>query len=494
MTLRRRDGLRAAVLLPAAALLPGCALLGGPYLPSSEAARIAELDAADSLATTFPAPVILDGEGMEALGRGSLPWLVAGTLPQSPIIRQAYYGLASSSAAAELSSAQRGATLSLDGRFGVTDGNGNEPATRRDGAAGAAGSLTIFDGGAGALREQRARWQVAAALASTHERIEAVSFAVAEAYVSVLKGRSSLTMVEAQVARFEQLARQVRTLVAAGTVGAADAPEAEARLERIRQSRTQARQALADAEARLLRLTGERVSAEEMSRPDDAPMPADAEAMAASAAVEHPSVRAQVAGVRAAVKAALSVDAERFGALVAQFGPSGFMQVFGGGGVAALGTAFLRLNLPIFDSGQRAARLRAAAADLEVAMASREDSSRAVAMSVRQAANARTAAVELANLSGRERRAAARLARAKEADYRAGLTDLRSVLDAEQATMEAGIKSDAAGWDRTLATLRLLATSGRLAAHLGAVRTREVDLSEADPFPLPTLLDAATTR
>lgn len=489
MTIARRATLRAALLLPASALVPGCSGLGGTYLPSHDAARIADLDRAEGLPATFPAPVFVEGSERDALGRGTLGWLVANTLPRSPLVRQAYYGLASGMAAADLSGAQRGPSATIDARFGATDASGNEPSIRRDGAAGVAGSLTIFDGGAGRLREERARWQVASALAQAHERIEAVAYGVAEGYVGVMKARSGLALVDAEVRRFEHLLRQVRSLVAAGTSGAADAPEAEARVERIRQSRAQARQALGDAEARLLRLTGEPTGADPMVRPSDVPMPGSGEEIAVAAAASHPSVRAHLAEVRAAVKAALSVDAERFGAVVAQFGPSGFMQAFGGAGVLALGTAFLRLSLPIFDGGQRAARLRAAAADLEVALARREDASRSVAMSVRQAANARAAAVDISALAAREGRAAARLARAREADYRAGLADLRSVLDAEQATMEAAIKADGAGWDRTLATLRLLATAGGLAAHLGAVRTREVDLGDPDAFPLPTLLE-----
>lgn len=479
----RSRQLAAIALLASAALLPGCSILGGPYEPSARASRIAAMDIEGGLDAPVDIPGPLPDPEIAALPKGSLAYYVARTIAESPIVIQGYAGIASGIASADQAAAVRGLSLGIDSHFGGTDSGGAEK-MRTDRESGAFGAMTLFDGGAGRLREQRARWTVVSTAASAEDRVESVAYAVVDAYISVLRGRAGIKLANAEIAQFDHLLAQVRVMSSAGGASIADVPEAEARFERIRQQAIQARQALGDSEAKFRRLVGEAPDMPTMVQPPTVDLPKNA-----GSAQDHPQVRAYDAQIRAAIKNALSVDAERFGSVVTQFGPAGFAQAFGGGSVTTLGTAFIHLTLPVFDSGERASRLRKAASDLQVAIAQREDTFRSVQMSMTQANNALVAAIDQAALVDRERRASQRLARAKGADYKAALVDLRSVLDAEEATANANLKAEGAVWDRILASYRLLGASGTLAQTLKAVTHMKVDLKDPEtPLLRPSLI------
>ena len=482
---------RRAMAAPAALtmLLSGCGVLGGPYLPSQRVARVASMADAKGLSQPVEAAVLLTAEQQASLPPHSLAWYAGHTIADSPLIREVYYGLNGAQASVEGAQAARGPQLAGDAHWGVTDSAGNEP-IRQDHVLGVDGNLVLLDGGQGMLKETRARWVAVAALATVHQRVEAVAYAVAESYISVVKARSGLHLAEVHVARTMEMLTEVRSLATAGTLDPGDIPEAEARVERMREAVVQARQAVGDAEAKFRRLTGER-PVSPLPRPSDIAVEGQADDLAAKAETVHPAVKILDAEIQAGVRAVMAIDAERFGSISLNLGTSGLVQAFGGANALALGAAVLKLSLPLVDSGDRESRIRGAAADLEVSMSRREDSGRQVALSVRQAWNARQAAVEQAAIAAREQKDYARVFQAKHVDYRAGLSDLRSALDAEQGMMEAESKADLAKWDRTLAGYGLLAAMGELASHLGAVTHRPVDIAAGEqPFPMPSLLGA----
>ena len=462
-------------ILLASSLVTGCARTSSFYIPGFRIKAVTEMEKLlPSLPVTVSLPVfILTSE--EKAGPESVRTLFSELLTQSPIIRQALYAVASASADVMNADAKRGPVLTAEMRFGGTDSSGNE-LLRRDGAAGFSGGFTIFDNGAGALKETGARWTVAAAVARLRERIEAVAYNLCEAALNRRKTAALLTLADTQVADFESLLRTVRVQVASGISPASDIPEAEARLQRVKASRIVIRAQMEDAETALRRLTGR------SSVPIVPVLSGKISGTPEERAELHPSVVAADADIRVAIRAVMAVDAERFGSLSLQFGPSGFIQAFGGGGVMALGGAFIKASIPLFDSGERGSRLRQAVAGLEMAIARRRDGTMAVSASIRNSETSFTAAEDTEKTALREGEAAERLLSGKMVDWKAGIGDLRTVLDARQEKTDSASRAESARWDKRIAEAKVLATSGLLAERLGMREGRKLDMLSREPY------------
>ena len=481
---------RAAAALLAAACLTGCAGLGGPYIPSHKAATIAAM--ADDRALTVPvgAVTLLTPAARDALGRGTLAWYVAGTLSDNPVVRGAYYGLASGGLGIANAEALRGPTLGLSASYGGGDNGGQSPVSQVYNV-GLDGSLVIWDGGLGAIKSDRARWQALAALANVADKVESVGFATVQAYIQVLQARDAVAIAVRHIARHVEMLKMVRQLADQGVENFSDVPEASARVELSRQAKVEASRTLGNAEASFQRLTGIRPPPG-LPLPSRAPAEGDVEALVAEALRVHPAIKASDADIQAAIKSVLAVDAERMGSLAIQLGTAGLISQFPGVlHPYTLGTALIRLTLPLFTNGERDSRLRKAAADLEVALSQRADIERAVALGVRQASADRTAASDAAALVLREKKDDAEVARIRRSEYFiAAVVDLKTALDAEQALMQAEIKESNARWSHALASYKVVAAQGRLADYLGVVGHRDVLVSGSlDPFPMPTLLE-----
>lgn len=469
------------------ALLVGCAL-GGPYIPSERLSEIAKLSDEQILNHPVQADALLSQNQVASLVPYSLSWSVGRALADSPIVRQAYYGLSGTSLSIQEAQSLRGPNIGLDGQYGATDSSGNE-LTRSTHVLGINATWTLFDGGVGALKTDKARWQVMGALASVAERVESVAQSVAEAYIGVLKAKDILKINKRQVSDMETLLNEVKRLAAAGATNASDVPEAEARTDLFRERVILSTQQLADAKARLFRFTGQTVDENQMERPEDAITGSENEKQILSQIPEHPSIKIIDYEIQAAIKAVCAVDAERNGSIVLQLGTAGLASAFLGKSVVELGSAILNLTLPLIDSGNRDARLKHAAADLEVSLARRVDIERQIGYAVSQGVHARDAANAQSKIADQERTKDIKVAAIKRSDYKAGIVDLKSVLDAEQSKLDAEVKSVSASWDRTLSTYTLLGAQGILASKLHAINYRMVNVKGTDdPFPEPTLL------
>ena len=482
---------RAAATLLAATCLAGCSSLGGPYTPSRKASAIASMSDDAALSVPVAAVTLLPPAAREALGRGTLAWFVAGTLSDNPVVRGAYYGLASGGLGVANAEALRGPTLGLGASYGGGDNGGQSPVSQVYNL-GLNGNLVIWDGGLGAIKSDRARWQALAALANVADKVESVGYGVVQAYVQVLQARDAVEISGRHIARHVEMLKMVRQLADQGVENFSDVPEASARLEISRQERVEAQRTLANAEASFQRLTGARPPAA-LPAPPRAPADGDVESLVAEALRVHPAIRASDADIQAAIKSVLAIDAERMGSLSIQLGTAGLISQFPGVlHPYTLGTALVRLTLPLFTNGERDSRLRKAAADLEVAVSQRADIERAVALGVRQASADRAAASEAAALVLREKRDDAEVARIRRSEYfLAAVVDLKTALDAEQALMQAEIKESNARWSHALSSYKVVAAQGRLADYLHVVGHRDVLVSGSlDPFPMPTLLDA----
>ena len=475
---------RRGMVLGAPLLMAGCAQTGSGY---SSGNRVAPVVALEASLPPLPVSIALPSfpqTFLDDLPDASLRRLAGETLPRSPIVRQALYTVAQASAEASAAGARRGPRLSAEVGGGAVDTDGYATTKLRPTLLGGLqGGFTIWDNGAGALREDKARWAVAVAASQLWERVEAVCFNVCEAAFARARAVALLKVSDGTVAQFEATLRAVRTQVEAGVSPASDVPEAEARLERVKAGRVTTRASMEDAETRLRRTTG-RVVVPVLDLPV-VPLPVGTPEERAEG---HPSVQAADSDIRACIKAVLAVDAERLGSVAVGFGPSGFLSAFSGGGVWALGTAFVRASIPLFDSGERSARLRSAVASLEISLARRNDGALAVAGSIREAETAARAAMGLETAAVREGAATDRLLAQKVADWRVGTSDLRVILDAQQAKWDSVSRAEAARWDRKVAAVRILATSGMLARAMGIVEGQQIDMLSDEPFKIASAL------
>ena len=478
------DRSRRLMVLGAPFFMVGCAQSGGKYLPGDKVSPVVALEA-----SLPPLPVSLflpsfPQSFLDSLPDASLRRLVGETIPKSPIVRQALYTVVQASADKSAAASRRGPRLSAEVGAGGVDSDGYAATKLRATLLGGVqGAFTIWDNGAGALREDKARWAVAVATSQLWEKVEAVCFNVCEAAFARARALSILRISDNGVVQFENTLRAVRAQIETGVSPTSELPEAEARLERVKAGRVTTRALMEDAETHLRRLVG-RVIVPTLDLPSTYPSNGTPEERAEG----HPSVLAADADIRASIKAVLAVDAERLGSIALGFGPAGFLSAFSGGGVWALGTAFVRASVPLFDSGERSARLRSAVASLEIALARRNDGALAVAASIREAETAARAAASLEMVSVRESVATDRLLAQKVAQWRVGSGELRVILDAQQEKLDSLSRAESARWDKKLANVRILATSGMLARVMGVVEGQPIDMFSDEPFRVASSL------
>ena len=478
---------RLGSLMLVAGVLGGCAGGHAPTQPSSKMDKIVTLRDETGLSAPVTVPVLLDETARQGLPPDSLRGSLAQTVADSPLVREALYGLASTSIGIAQTDAQRGVSLGLTGNYGRSDQSGTDK-IRPVYLLGVSGSYTLFDGMAARLQVDRVRWQALQAVSALNERLDQVSSSVIESVIRLHQAREALELARRHVQREEEVVAQVRRLTELGTAYRSDLPEAEARLEQQKQEVVAAQQALTNAAATYRRLTGHDAALDRLELP--APLaPAKEDPFAATVLDAHPTVKLADAAIQAAIAQVLSIDAQRNGRLVAQIGTTGWAS-YGIAKLVALGNAIVSYSVSLLDGGERDARLRAAVADLEVALAQREDSRRSVLMGLQQAEAARQAAAERALLATREQDLADRVARIKRTDYDTGLVDLKSLLDIEQQAMGAESRRFSARWEALLADYQSLAARGALAQRLEVVTSRTVVITdEENPFPVPTLLD-----
>lgn len=428
-----------------------------------------------------------ESESGYAEGRETIESVLRYAIGSNPAVRESTLGLVSASIGPAQAIQAYAPTFSLDLGAGATDNSG-QTSVGRSHHAGGIFSWTAWDNGAAKLRENRELYRTLSALATVGERIEVVGLGIGESYLDVPRHRQLVALAEENIKVHEKLLGIVNGLLESRIASATDVADVNARLQGAKRRLVDAKQMLGDAEARYLRVVGQRPG-KSMAIPKPISISGGAEA-AVKAADSHPSIRINDAEIRAAVENGYAIDAEKGGSLGIKANIAGLVSAATLAHPAvALGTAFLSFTTPLLDGGDIDLRLRRAVSSAEIAIARREDIGRLIGYAVRQSHNAMTAAVEQEKLTRKQSAELAKVAEGRLAEYQIGKASIVQVLDAQNDLLMAKSAEVSAHYAYIFSGYRVLASQGKLNESLGltSFRTTTVDGS-ADPFaPVSTI-------
>src|SRR5579883_32284 len=340
--------------------------------------------------------------------------------------------------------------ISGTGTLTQTNRYGGSTATPPPGSTGTFGNSTvskglnatlrqlIYDGGRVIAQIHQARASAVAG-ADTYERnLETLAFNVAQAYYGVLQARAT-TQLDVQVVNQNVVQENlVRAQLAAGTASRVDLataqlPTAQARVALVRQQGVQ----LA-AEATFAATLG--LNPDALVGPQNGP--ADTQTSSAVAILPYDQAVTRALALRpdyhaaqeSTLAAQYNVQVQRSGLLPSLTGSASY----GTNSTNAAGSNFqpsstvgVTLSVPVFDQGLSRANTRIAQAQLDLANAQTEQSRLTVETDVRQAVVGLVSAQAAVAQAQAELAKAQEILRATQAQYRAGVTTLPLLLNAQ---------------------------------------------------------------
>ena len=427
---------------------------------------------------TVEAPVPLADRG-KAGPEGTLARDVADVFAESPWALEAMLGLSAQNYSVAQVETANGPRVDLNANAGGTDSKG---ATEFKGTAGVGAALgwTVYDPGEGP-RSDRERFRAVAQVRTVHERGELIGANVVESHIDVPRHRSLVALRGREIAEKERfLKRDVAKAVSLGMASEADRANAAASAKKAKDSLSDSSRNLKDAEDRYFRLLGRRPV--EMAEPAPLEVDADKEAEVAKAA-GHPSLGVIYANIQAAVANAVAVDAERLGSFGLDAGLTWSKVLASGINPFALSANFLKVALPLVDSGERGARVAKSVATVQVGEAQMAQTERDVAMSVRLAHNAWASAVERKAIAEARLKDVRSVLATYKAEYADGLRSTNDVLRAIDDAYDAEATAVNARYTAVYASYVVQAKQGRLLRTLGAVDFVEVKVDgQTDPW------------
>ncbi len=298
----------------------------------------------------------------------------------------------------------------------------------------------IFDGGKVAAQIQAASKSQVAAVDTYRRQIQTVAYNVATAYLNVLAARRT-TYVDIELVRQNQVQEDlVRAQYRAGTAARVDISTAELPTAKARLSVVQAQAQQLTQMANLANAMG--LDANTLVSPVDDPKLLETSMLPATTTLSYDRAMARAVLVRPDYDAAVqTVEANKKSLLAARLGYSpSFSGVanFGttsttqaGGDYRPSGELGINLNLPLFNQGITRANIEQAKANLDVANANLTTTTQSIQLSVKQALVAVVSAragVDLANVEFRE---SVDVLNSTRAQYRAGVTTLPLLLNAQ---------------------------------------------------------------
>jgi outer membrane protein len=309
-------------------------------------------------------------------------------------------------------------------------------------STGVSGNLSqlIFDGGRTIAQIQAASRSQVAAVDTYRRNVQTVAYNVATAYFNLLAARRT-TYIDVELVRQNQVQEDlVRAQLQAGTVSKVDLATAELPTARARLSVVQAQGTELTDRATLANVMG--LDANTLIEP-----PVDDRRMEASQLPNDSILNYNVALKRALAlrpdydSAVKTVEASEKSLLAARLGYSPSVTGSGsfgtdstsvsGGDFRPQGSLGLALNFPVFNQGITRANIAQAQANLDVSRATLKTTEQTVQLNVKQAlvgvVSAR-AGVSLANVEVNE---AVAVLEATRAQYRAGVTTLPLLLNAQ---------------------------------------------------------------
>ena len=339
------------------------------------------------------------------------------------------------------------ASLTKSTRSNVNANNGGGNGNGGNGTFGSGTSLSkglnvdlrqlIYDGGKVIAQIHQARASAVAG-AQTYERaLETLSYDVAQAYYNDLQAQAT-TNLDAQVVRQDEVQVDlVNAQLSAGTasrvdLATAELPVAQARVALVRQQGT----ALADQAA----------FAQQLGLDPDAlvqPMPSQS-GTAATAVTILPYTQAEtralalradyLAAQNTALAAQYNVHVQRDGLMPSLTGSASYgtnSTTVAGTNYQPSGSLGLTLSIPIFDQGITRAETESAQAQLDLANADLQQSKLGVEVDVRQALAGLVSAQAAIEQAQAELTQAQEILSATQAQYRAGVTTLPLLLNAQ---------------------------------------------------------------
>lgn len=395
--------------------------------------------------------------------RGSLSWAIAAATTSSPAVREALYGVVTSSAAVRETNSAFLPDVSLNGAVGGTDNSGVTQ-IQRYGVLGLGGGLTLFDGGARDARSDYARFKLIGSMHTAAERLQAVGLSVTEAYLDVLRHREVLAIAEENVRTHEGFEQMVQRRIREGQSSDAELGQVRARLENAKARRSEAATALADARARFERFVGSEPN--DLRRPDRLSISRDV-ALLRELGTKHPALLVAKSEVQAAIAALRAVDAERGGSLGVQLSNAGFTWLMAARDPLTLGLAVLQATIPLSDAWKGVPRIERAVAQVRVAVARAQDLERQIDLAISLAFNASVGADQQRQHALAEARHLERVGRAFLAQYEAGSRALIEVLNAQAERALGASRAVTASYAADFARHRIAAAIGTHAANLG---------------------------
>lgn len=350
----------------------------------------------------------------------------------------------------------------------------NRPGALTDWQSSAQASVSLWDGGKtrAAIRGAKAGYRAAgAARQQTREQVLAATVA---AYYGLREAEANWRTARRAVRAAKQSQQDAQARYRAGMAVEADELSADVYANRARQAREEAAGALAMARARLNQRLGRPLAAPlalaaAVASNGNSPLPATLAAWQAAARRRRPDLaraRAQTAAARAQegeARAAWWPQASAFASV--ERDQAGFTGAGGSDWMAGV-----QVRWSVFGGGARRAAQAQARAGTAAAQAQASSLSREAAVEVQAAWYRWQTARRLRALSRQNaRRAAAALAMLRRR-YRAGLTTLRTVLDAETDWTRARAEEAQAEYGWQMSRAEALASLGELNyAHAAAL-------------------------
>lgn len=264
---------------------------------------------------------------------------------------------------------------------------------------------------------------------------------VARNYVDMRTARQRLAVAQASLAVQDQNAQIAGWRTQAGLVSSIDVEQARAQRAQTAATIPLLEQSEAQTRYRLSVLTGAAPGAIDELIAGDAPLPEPPLALQAGAPAEilrqRPDVRAVERDLAAATARIGVAEAELYPALNLSGSIATSANSLGGLSDVLTGGLFANLASVIFDGGQRRAAVRSQTAAADVALAVYRAAVLGALEDVENALVARTSAVKRISALQQQVEASSNAAFLARSNYRAGLTDFRTLLESERSLLSA---------------------------------------------------------
>lgn len=440
-------------------LLCTAACTAGPDYTPRSASDLQVPGSYQGAAVTDPAAISMWWTGF---GDATLTALVEHALASNPDLAQS---LARVAQARESLAQARGGTLpqiDISDRSGRNFNSDLPDSSTFARSIDARWTLDLFGGQRRSVEAARASYEAAGFTLANAQALLAAE--VASTYIDLKTARARLAVARGSLGVQEQNARIADWRGQAGLVSSIDVEQARAQRAQTAASVPLLEQTEAQARFRLAVLMGEAPGAVDGLVAGDAPLPTVPSAIDAGAPADllrrRPDIRAAERDLAAATARIGVVEADLYPALSLTGSVGTSASSFGNLFDVITGSLFANLAQTIFDGGQRRAAVRSQQAATEGALAAYRGAILGALEDVENALVARSSADARIAAFTDQVAASQNAALLARTNYQAGLTDLRTLLEAERSLLSAQDGLASATGDRVTAVIQLYLALG----------------------------------